>query len=135
MKALQFEATKIALKQDSAGYVLTLRIHPDDLPEELFRDFVGARYGCALVRIGDDERPITYVNRAQRAGMLCKDRDFQFWAFDNHFIDETTEQAAINYVYDICSIKTRSELNNNLGAQNKFDELVKQYGLTKEDPF
>ena len=30
--ALQFEARKVALKQDRTGFVLTLAIHPDDLP-------------------------------------------------------------------------------------------------------
>jgi len=51
--ALQFEARKVALKQDRTGYVLTISIHPDEIPEELLRDFVGSRYGCALVRIQD----------------------------------------------------------------------------------
>ena len=40
MDSLNFESQKIALKQDSTGYVLTLRVHPDELPEEILRDFV-----------------------------------------------------------------------------------------------
>ena len=68
--ALQFEARKIALKQDRTGYVLTLSLHPDEIPEELLRDFVGARYACALVRIQDDESPTQYINRVQKAGIL-----------------------------------------------------------------
>ena len=51
MNALQFEAVKIALKQDKTGFVLTLNIHPDEIPDELMRDFVGARYGVAMARI------------------------------------------------------------------------------------
>ena len=70
--ALQFEARKVALKQDRTGYVLTLSLHPDEIPEELLRDFVGARYGCALVRIQDDESPTVYDNRVKQASMLCK---------------------------------------------------------------
>ena len=54
MSALQFETIKIALKQDRNGYVMTLRIHPDDVPDELLRDFVGARYIVAMVRLNDD---------------------------------------------------------------------------------
>jgi hypothetical protein len=46
-----FEAVKVALKQDKTGYILTLNIHPDDLDEAVLRDFVGARYGVAMVRI------------------------------------------------------------------------------------
>jgi hypothetical protein len=36
--ALQFEARKVALKQDRTGYVLTLSLHPDEIPVELLRD-------------------------------------------------------------------------------------------------
>jgi hypothetical protein len=75
--ALQFEARKVALKQDRTGFVLTLAIHPDECPEEILRDFVGARYGCALVRIQDDESATPYSNRVQKAGMLCKEPNFQ----------------------------------------------------------
>ena len=39
--ALQFEARKVALKQDRTGYVLTLSLHPDEIPEELLRDLLG----------------------------------------------------------------------------------------------
>jgi hypothetical protein len=31
MDALQFEAVKVALKQDRTGFVLTLNIHPDEI--------------------------------------------------------------------------------------------------------
>jgi hypothetical protein len=132
MKALQFECQKIALKQDAAGFVLTLRIHPDDIPEELFRDFVGARYGCALVRIGDDENPVPYLNRVQKAGILCRDRNFQFWVYNEFNSDGVTEQDAINAIYSFCGITSRSELNNNIEAQNLFDELLKKYEQYKE---
>ena len=37
MKTLQFEGVKVALKQDKTGYVLTLSMHPDDIP--VFRSF------------------------------------------------------------------------------------------------
>ena len=58
--ALQFEARKVALKQDRTGFILTLALHPDEVPEEILRDFVGARYACAVVRIQDDESPTPY---------------------------------------------------------------------------
>ena len=75
--ALQFEARKVALKQDRTGYILTLSLHPDEIPEELLRDFVGTRYACAVVRIQDDESATQYNTRVQRAGMLCRDTSFQ----------------------------------------------------------
>ena len=50
MKTSQFEAVKVAIKQDKTGYVLTLSIHPDEIPEEVMRDFVGARYQVVALR-------------------------------------------------------------------------------------
>ena len=30
METSNFEAVKVAIKQDSSGYILTLRMHPDE---------------------------------------------------------------------------------------------------------
>jgi hypothetical protein len=119
--ALQFEAKKIAMKQDRNGYVLTLSLHPDEIPEELLRDFVGARYACALVRIQDDESPTTYVNRVQKAAMLCKSPVFM------DYMGAISEEMAARKLCQACGIESRSELNGNLEAQQKFDDLVKEF--------
>jgi hypothetical protein len=122
--ALQFEARKIALKQDRTGYVLTLSLHPDEIPEELLRDFVGARYACALVRIQDDESPTMYTNRVQKAGILCRNHVFQEFVAERlvgHSVDE--EQAA-SALCKHCGITSRSELNGNTRAQEFFDAIV-----------
>ena len=79
VSTLQFEGQKVALKQDRTGFVLTLSIHPDEAPEELLRDFVGARYMVVMARIQDDETPTPYKNRVSKAAMLCKSLDFQIW--------------------------------------------------------
>ena len=79
MNALQFEGLKVALKQDATGYVLTLKVHPNEIPEELLRDFVGARYMVAMVRLNDDETAIPYQNRVKQAGMLCRNKVFFDW--------------------------------------------------------
>lgn len=126
--AMQFEARKVALKQDRSGYVLTLSLHPDEIPEELLRDFVGARYGCALVRIQDDESPTVYNNRVQQAGMLCRTQSFQWWLGVN------SEDAAAALLAERCGIQSRSELNGNKSAQALFDELIKDFE-EKNDPF
>jgi len=128
--ALQFEARKIALKQDRTGYVLTLSLHPDEIPEELLRDFVGARYACALVRIQDDESPTPYNNRVQTAGRLCRLPVFQ------EFLGVNSEAEAARAVCAHCGIESRSELNGNKEAQAAFDELMKQYHEDNDnDPF
>jgi len=94
METSQFEAKKVALKQTKDGIVMSLAIHPDELPEELMRDFVGARYMVVMVRLGDDEKPINREEYAgaqlvKLAGMLC--RDPEFWEYlynDGYLLDQ-----------------------------------------------
>ena len=59
---IQFEGVKMGLKQSKDGYVLTLAVHPDELPDAMMRDFVGSRYVVVMVRLGDDEQPMTREN-------------------------------------------------------------------------
>jgi hypothetical protein len=126
MNALQFEAVKVALKQDKTGFVLTLNIHPDEIPEELLRDFVGARYGVAMVRILEDESVVDYKNRVKQAGILCKTKDFQDWLF----VD--SEAAAIKKLYERCNISSRTELNGNKEAIEKYEVMINEYESWKE---
>jgi hypothetical protein len=119
--ALQFEARKVALKQDRTGYILTLSLHPDEIPVELLRDFVGARYGCALVRIQDDETLVHYSNRVQKAGILCRDENFQT------FLGTLDEDGAAAELCKRCGITSRSELNGNQEAQMAFDAIDIEY--------
>ena len=129
--ALQFEARKVALKQDRTGFILTLALHPDEVPEEILRDFVGARYACAVVRIQDDESPTPYDNRVAKAGIFCRDPDFQeFLMCDN-------ETDAAHMLCKRCGIESRTELHGNFEGKARFDTLVDQYEKTKviDDPF
>lgn len=126
MNALQFEAVKVALKQDRTGFVLTLNIHPDEIPSELMRDFVGARYGVAMVRILEDESVVDYKNRVKQAGILCKSDDFQSWLLVG------SETEAIKKLYERCDIKSRTELNGNNEAIKKYEEMISEYENWKE---
>ena len=128
--AMQFEARKVALKQDRTGFVLTLAIHPDETPEELLRDFVGARYAFAVVRIQDDESPTPYDNRVQKAGMLCRNPDFQEFLLCDNEVDAT------HMLCKRCGIQSRTELHGNIDAKVRFDALVHEFesGRTN-DPF
>jgi len=127
----------VALKQDATGYVLTVKIHPDEIPEELLRDFVGARYMIAMARLNDDETPLLYKNKVQQAGMLCRDYRFHKWLEAEHFATKPTEKEATEFVYQTCGISSRTELNGNRAAQNAFAEMVNEYETwRKEDePF
>ena len=133
MNALQFEAVKIALKQDKTGFVLTLNIHPDEIPVELMRDFVGARYGVAMVRIQDNESATQYDNRVKKAGMLGRSRRFHLWLTKSVGLKIDGEDDAVRAIHKICKIDSRTELNGNSQAQQKFDEMVKDYEQWGED--
>lgn len=133
--ALHFESIKMALKQDATGFVLTLRIHPDELPEELFRDFCGARYMVAMARINDDETPVSYRNRTKEAGILCKNKSF--WEYLSSEIGEevSSEPSAIKVLYSICAINSRVELNNNPKAKKAFDNMMEEYNGWSREKF
>jgi hypothetical protein len=136
MNALQFEAVKIALKQDKTGFVLTLNIHPDEIPDELMRDFVGARYGVAMARIEDNETPKQYDNRVKKSGILCRSRKFQLWLKKENELTVDSEEDAVEAIHRICGINSRTELNGNRDAQHKFDEMVNDYEQwIEEEPF
>jgi hypothetical protein len=127
MNALQFEALKVALKQDATGYVLTVKIHPDEIPEELLRDFVGARYMVAMARVNDDETAIPYKNRVKEAGMRCREIQFQEFLKQRYGLDDKSEKIATDFVYEFCNVKSRTELNGNKEAQDSWDSLLKEY--------
>lgn len=140
--ALAFECVKVALKQDRTGFVLTLSIHPDEIPVELMRDFVGARYMCALARVNDDETPKQYNNQVKDAVMLCKSPSFFDWLKSESVITkddnpERFENIATQWLYDVCEITSRTELNGNAAARERFKEIVEQYAEwnKQNDPF
>lgn len=127
MNGMNFEATKVALKHDKTGIVLTICIHPDQVPEELLRDFIGSRYGVAMVRINDDETPKAYINRVSKFEALCKNGSFQAFLGVDDRSDAAVQLAAM------CGIEVKSELNGNTAAQQKFDAIVNDYETS--DPF
>jgi hypothetical protein len=132
MKTMQFEGVKVALKQDKTGYVLTLSMHPDDIPEELLRDFVGARYQVVMVRIGADESPLNreefigdkYV---RIAGLLCRDPKFWKYLCDDGQIFEEEEAMATEWLRHCLNIQSRSELKTNEMARISFTRILKEF--------
>ena len=62
--ALSVEAKKHALRQQQDGcWIMTLRVHQNDMPEAIMKAAMGTRYMLAMVEIGDDEQPVS--QRAQ----------------------------------------------------------------------
>ena len=134
MKTLQFEGVKIALKQDKTGYVLTLNVHPDEVPVDLLRDFVGARYQVVMVRIGDDDRPMNREHEYARdpvrtAGILCRDNNFAAWLVETGNILGTSETEVIGWLKQELGVKSRAELKNNSQAVKRLWTIEEEYKL------
>ena len=132
MKTSNFEAVKVALKQDKSGFVLTLSMHPDDVPEEILRDFVGARYQVVMVRLNSDERP---MNREQdhghdpvrMAGMLCRELAFHKFLCDGGHIFMANEEEATNWLKEYLSVESRTEIKDNANAQQKLRGIYQEF--------
>lgn len=138
MKTLQFESVKVAFKQDKTGYVLTLCIHPDDVPVDLFRDFVGARYQVVMVRLDGHEKAMDRQDQFESdqsvklAGMLC--RNEQFWAFlhDDGQIFEPSESEATDWLREYLGLQSRSELKTNHEARDRLESLNREFLAWKQ---
>jgi hypothetical protein len=132
MNVMHFEAVKVALKQDKTGFVLTLCLHPDDIPEDLMRDFVGARYQVGMVRINSSEQPMDRAEfdgeRAVRlAGAMCRDPEFCKYLQDDLQIIEATEKEAVEWLRNYLQVSSRSELKENANARELLDRLQKEF--------
>ncbi len=137
METSQFEARKIALKQTKEGHVLNLAIHPDEIPDEILRDFVGARYMVVMVRLADTEVPMVRneeyagVKLVKQAGMLCRETQFWDYLYDQGEIFERNEDHAVGWLCNYLSVLSRTELKTNQKAQHLFEQLNKEYKTWK----
>jgi hypothetical protein len=133
----QFEAKKISMKQTKEGYVLNLAIHPDDVPDEVIRDFVGARYMVVMVRLADTEAPMVRAEEyagtklVKQAGMLCRDRNFWDYLLEEGLIFERKEEDAVEWLCNYLDVVSRAELKTNEKAQHLFEKLNKEYQIWK----
>jgi hypothetical protein len=138
MKTLQFEGVKVALKQDKTGYVLTLSMHPDDIPEDLLRDFVGARYQVVMVRLDVNEAPMDRQNEFEGdryiriAGLLGRDPKFWKYLFDEAQIFEEDEESCIEWLRTYLNVGSRSELKTNQEARKLLDKIHREYNEWKQ---
>jgi hypothetical protein len=138
MKTSQFEAVKVALKQDKTGYVLTLCLHPDEIPEELLRDYVGARYQVVMVRLDGHEQPMDRQeefagDRAMKiAGALC--RDERFWAYlhDDNQIIEPNDLEAVEWLREYLGVSSRAELKTNHEARIRLESINMEFTKWKQ---
>ena len=134
----QFEAVKVALKQDRTGYILTLNIHPEDLDERILRDFVGARYQVVMVRLNGDERPMNRevelgIDPVKLAGIVSRDKEFHAYLVDMGYIFEATEKEATDWLRSYLNVKSRSELRELKAAAMKLQQLNEEFKQWKQN--
>ena len=132
IKTLQFEAVKIAMKQDKTGIILTLNIHPDELPVDLMRDFVGARYQVVMVRLNDADKPMSRDSEYSRdpvrtAGILCRDKQFAQYLFEKEKIFEKKEADVIEWLKGELDIESRTELKEDQQKAKRFWAVYEEY--------
>lgn len=131
-----FEAVKVALKQDKTGYILTLNIHPDDLDEAIMRDFVGARYQVVMVRLNGEEKPMNrdaeYSRDAVRAaGILCRDKEFARYLLEVGHTLDAKESTVIEWLRTELDIQSRTELKENHKAARKLQAISEEFQAWK----
>jgi hypothetical protein len=133
VETLNFEAIKIGLKQSKDGFVLTLAVHPDEIPDELTRDFIGSRYQVVMVRLGDDEQPMSREGEfpgdhaVKMAGMLCREKEFWRWLNEREMLMEMNEKACTEWLTSYLAIESRKELKTNAEARNLFNQLKRSF--------
>ena len=139
-KSESFEALCMAFKKDGPGWSITLRVqnrdlfHPDGMPFQILTDQLGSgRYMIAMVKIGEDEKPVTPKSVSQgetavaSAGRLCRNEKFQTFLRDIGAAVEVSEDGAKLALYDHCRIASRSQLKDNKPARDMFFDLVKEF--------
>ena len=138
MKTSNFEGVKVAMKQDRTGYVLTLSIHPDEVPEEILRDFVGARYQVVMVRLNGQEQPMNREQEYSRdvvqlAGILCRDTDFQRFLVETGNAIEASEKETVDWMRSELGIASRAELKNNPDAAKHLLTINEEFKAWKRN--
>lgn len=133
IKTLTFEAIKVALKQDKTGYVLTLCIHPDDVPLDLLRDFVGSHYQVVMVRINENNQPMDRgdefdgTKAVRMAGILCKEKAFWEYLHEDEQIFVPDEESATEWLRNYLGVKSRADLKTNPEARNRLNKINEEY--------
>ncbi len=137
IETLQFEGIKTALKQTKDGYSLSLAVHPDDLPQDLMRDFVGSRYMVVMVRIGDNEQPMNRElefpgdHAVKMAGIICRDKEFWQWLEDKEWAFVSSEKQCAQWLAEFLNIQSRSELKSNQEVREVFNKLKREFDTWK----
>jgi hypothetical protein len=138
METIQYEAVKVALKQDRTGFMLTLSIHPDDIPDKLVRDFVGARYQVVMVRLNGEEQPMNRfqehgIDPVKLAAILCKDKYFHQFLVETGEVFDLGEEPATQWLREKLHVESRSEIRENPQKARLLLEINETYKAWKQN--
>lgn len=84
----------------------------------------GQRIAAMMAEVGDDEQPVQQPGKpkggelARQAGIWCADPRFQQWFLVSGEIEAKAK------VCDLCWIKSRSELDHDKNAADRFNNLI-----------
>jgi len=136
MEASNFEAMKIALKQDKEGMVLTLRVHPDELCDRVLRDFVGARYQVVMVRLDGEDKPMKREQEhstdwVRMAGILSRDPVFPKWLADIGELLEPDQDEAVEWLRDHLGVHSRADIPGSESAKAKLRTVLQEFNQWK----
>lgn len=124
-------------QKNGRSVIATFRLHPEDA--ENLRGLTGARFGAALVKIGDDEKPppTPQNRRIMQSAALCDNRLFQ--NFLSEFCSDIWQGApgpnanekAAQVLRAVTGVESRKEWATNPEAAAKYDRLTTQFELWK----
>ncbi len=145
---IQFDAIKIAYKQDKEGFVVTFRIHPSDDHQAIGNAELGSQWQLTCVELNEDgnatpasstpERPGRGEGEAsrdaspkrlvQQAAIACRQPKFQTWVKQcldpNHEGGLERTQALVR---EYCGVKSRSEILPGTEAAQRWDRLYSRF--------
>tara|TARA_R110000824_G_scaffold239542_4_gene428206 strand:- start:4161 stop:4637 length:477 start_codon:yes stop_codon:yes gene_type:complete len=139
---LKFEAVKTSFRQTRDGYHLTLVLHPNDVPNELYTSWVGTRYQCVMVELNDEDKPVERegVEEGRRAvataAQLCRSDKFQIFIGQlcpkpgDKLLppyDLTTEDATAARLRHLCGVESRGEFADNELARVELEKLKQRF--------
>lgn len=132
-----FECKKHGLRQlsESGEWVLSLKLHPQELPMDVMTAPMGQRFGLAMVAIADDETEKVIDHKAsQKAALLCENELFKRfletkWGSAKGAV-KTAEQAAY-ILRSITHVNTRANYDKDGPGRANWERLLSEYEVWK----